>query len=236
MRRDPRGKRHPRTAMGHHPAHRPHGLHRRAVVPDKTRRLCAGARDRLPPLVAAPCDLHRRGAARHRLQQQHAGSENHRTVARTGTFLDLRLDRDADLDHRMRAPLRRACSGRHASGGAARRAEQPRARGTGGRGGHYDARRAGHAAAALQDGRHLHRPHGTLRLRPHDDAPLVGDRTPGADDQIQGHDALPARAVRRAGEYPRREQLHHRGIHRKPRAATKRSRRRSRTRSARKCA
>lgn len=44
--------------MGHHPAHRPHGLHRRAVVPDKTRRLCAGARHRLPPLVAAPCDLH----------------------------------------------------------------------------------------------------------------------------------------------------------------------------------
>ena len=35
MRRDPRGKRHPRTAMGHHPAHRPHGLHRRAVVPEK---------------------------------------------------------------------------------------------------------------------------------------------------------------------------------------------------------
>ena len=141
-------------------------------------------------------------------------------------FSTYRLDRDADLDHRMRAPLRRACSGRHASGGAARRAEQPRARGTGGRGGHYDARRAGHAAAALQDGRHLHRPHGTLRLRPHDDAPLVGDRTPGADDQIQGHDALPARAVRRAGEYPRREQLHHRGIHRKPRHRPDRSTRR----------
>lgn len=31
----------------------------------------------------------------------------------------------------------------------------------------------GMPAAALQDGRHLHRPHGTLRLRPHDDAPLV---------------------------------------------------------------
>lgn len=179
MRRDPRGERHPRTAMGHHPAHRPHGLHRRAVVPDKTRRLCAGARHRLPPLVAAPCDLHRRGAARHRLQQQHAGSENQRTVARTGALLDIRLDRDADLGHRMRAPLRRACPGRHAPGGAARRAEQPRARGTGGRGSNHDARRAGHAAAALQDGRHLHRPHGTLRLRPHDDAPLVGDRDAG---------------------------------------------------------
>ena len=44
---------------------------------------------------------------------------------------------------------------------------------------------------------------------------VIGRR--GQMIKFKGHDALPARAVRRAGEHPRREQLHHRGIHRKPR-------------------
>ena len=213
VRRDPRRERHSRTAVGHHTAHRPHGLHRRAVVPDKTGRLCRGARHRLPPLVAAPCDLHRRSAARHRLRQQHAGGQDYRAVARTGAVLDLRFDRDADLDHRVRAPLRRPRAGRPDSGGAARRAEQPRRRRRGGRGRHYDARRAGHAAAALPHGRHLHRIHGAVRLRTRHDAAFVGHRPKGADDQVQGHDALSARAVRHTGEHSGREQLHHRGLH-----------------------
>ena len=45
------------------------------------------------------------------------------------------------------------------------------------------------------------------------DAAFVGHRPKGADDQVQGHDALSARAVRHTGEHSGREQLHHRGLH-----------------------